>query len=190
MLRCKKTMKCALHLHTNLSDGAYSPEELIRVYADLGFGCVCITDHDFLLRDDYVRRVLGCRRRGLLVLAGVEADYEPWHHHHLVRVMGEKETLHILAHPSAYYLSVADVNRRLKSEPFPIEAVEVTHRGFYTPDFDIPEIEAVKVASDDAHEPHDCGRAWVEVPDTTDPDRVIRSVRAGDCALRFYRNSR
>ena len=180
-------MKCALHLHTTLSDGSYRPEQLIRVYAELGFGCVCITDHDFLLRDDYARQVLALPRHGMMVLAGVESDYEPWHHHHLLRVMGNTDTLHVLAHPSAYHLSVEDVNRRLRSEPFPIEAVEVSHRGFYTPAYDTPAIAAVKVATDDAHEPYECGRAWVEVPDTKDPDQVIRSIRAGDCAARFYR---
>ena len=182
-------MKCALHLHTNLSDGALSPQEMVQAYADLGFGCVCLTDHEFLLRDHYARAIAALDPCGMVVLAGVEVDYEPWHYHHLLRILGEKETLHVLAHPSAYFLSVAEVNARLVTAPFPIEAVEVSYRGFYTPAYDTPEVTAVKVASDDAHEPNDCGRAWIELPESRRPDAILRAIKAGDCRVRFFRNS-
>jgi len=181
-------MKCALHVHTNLSDGALFLDEALKIYADHGFGCVAITDHEFLLRDNYPVLVREAKACGLLVLAGVEVDYEPWHYHHLLRILGERETLHVIAHPASYYLEAAEVVARLNSEPFKIDAIEITHRGFYTPAYDIPAIPVPKIASDDAHEPHDCGRAWIEMADTRDPDRVIRAVKAGDFRAAFFRN--
>jgi DNA polymerase III alpha subunit len=178
-------MKCALHVHTSLSDATLSPDEVLKVYADLGFGLVAITDHEFLLRDNYVELVRGARHCGMAVAAGVEADWQPWNYHHLLRIAGERETLHVLAHPAAYYLEIEEVNERLASAPFAVDAVEITHRGFYTPKYDTGLIAAPKIATDDAHEPPECGRAWIETADTRDVDRALRAVKAGDFEVRF-----
>lgn len=182
-------MKCALHVHTNLSDGCMELEEAVRIYADLGFGCVAITDHEFLLRKNYTSMVERTKKYGMVVLAGMEIDYVPWHYQHLLRVDGDKETLNIMCHPSAYYLEIDEVIKRLDSEPFPIDAVEISYRGFYTPKYDTDSIEVPKIASDDSHEPRDCGRAWIEMDEVRDPDEIIRRVRAGDFKARFYRSS-
>ncbi len=37
--------KVGLHIHTNISDGRLSPEEMAEVYAKAGFDAVAITDH-------------------------------------------------------------------------------------------------------------------------------------------------
>lgn len=37
-----------LHTHTTNSDGALSPEETAAAYADLGYGFLCLSDHDTL----------------------------------------------------------------------------------------------------------------------------------------------
>ena len=37
--------KIGLHIHTNLSDGKCSPEEVARIYKDAGFDAIAITDH-------------------------------------------------------------------------------------------------------------------------------------------------
>jgi hypothetical protein len=183
-------MKCALHVHTNLSDAAFAPEEVVKIYADLGFGAVAITDHEFLLRDNYVTTITQLPRYGMIVLAGVELDYPPWNYQHLIRIQGEHETLHLMPHPASYYLELDEVRARLHSEPFAIDAIEITHRGFHTPLYDTAALAIPKIATDDAHEPGDCGRAWIETPDTTDPDRLIRAIRAGDCQPQFFRNSK
>ncbi len=39
-------MKCDLHIHTNFSDGIYSPQQIITMAKERGLGCVAITDHD------------------------------------------------------------------------------------------------------------------------------------------------
>jgi hypothetical protein len=178
-------IKCALHVHTNLSDGAMDPEEAIRIYQDLDFQVVAVTDHEFMCRDFYPARVRALSRPGLMALAGVEIDYEPWHYQHLVRIQGESETLHVLAHPANYYLETGEVLARLGSTPFPIDAIEITQRGSYAPAYDLPSIGVPKIATDDAHEPGDCGRAWIELERATSPDQVIRAIKAGDFAVRF-----
>jgi hypothetical protein len=42
-----------------------------------------------------------------------------------------------------------------------------------------------KIASDDAHELSEVGRAWIEVPKTKSPDRLLQAVKAGDFSLGF-----
>jgi predicted metal-dependent phosphoesterase TrpH len=37
--------KLGLHLHTKLSDGAKSPEEVAKVYKQAGFDAIAFTDH-------------------------------------------------------------------------------------------------------------------------------------------------
>jgi len=38
--------KSALHVHTTDSDGKFGPRETVQFYAQRGYGCVCLTDHD------------------------------------------------------------------------------------------------------------------------------------------------
>lgn len=182
-------MKCALHVHTNLSDGSMELDEAVRIYADLGFGCVAITDHEFLLRKNYESLIERTQRYGMVVMTGIEIDYIPWHYQHLLRVHGHEDTLNVMCHPSAYYLEIDEVINRLNSEPFPVDAIEITYRGFYTPKYDSDLIGVPKIASDDAHEPGDCGRAWIEMEDSRDPDEIIKRIRAGDFRAGFYRGS-
>lgn len=39
-------MKCDLHMHSNMSDGIFSPEDLIDMAKSRGLDCISITDHD------------------------------------------------------------------------------------------------------------------------------------------------
>ena len=177
-------MKCALHVHTNLSDGAFSPEEMVKAYADLGFGAVAITDHAFMVKPGFEDR-LRKMNSGLLVLPGLELDWEPWHYHHLLRIQGRKETLHVLCHPQAYYLEIPRILERIQGAPFPIDAVEVTLRGFYTQEYNTPQIPVPKIASDDAHEMSEVGRAWIETPKVKSADQLLKAIKAGDFSLGF-----
>ena len=40
------TGKVDLHIHTNISDGRFSPEEIVRKAVELGLGTIAICDHD------------------------------------------------------------------------------------------------------------------------------------------------
>ena len=43
-----KKLYCDLHVHSNLSDGKYSPEELIKKGLRTGLSVLCITDHNIV----------------------------------------------------------------------------------------------------------------------------------------------
>ncbi len=135
------TLKGALHTHTTCSDGQLEPEELVRVYRELGFQFVAITDHDHLLRRDYWDR-LPTGDADFLVFKGVELTVFERGYVHVGEIRGDSETLRIFNHPSIYNMSVekvidvlAAIDKRLA-----IDCVEVTHHGRYTPQFDIPEL--------------------------------------------------
>ena len=65
-----------LHMHTNYSDGRWSPEQLIDFLVSEGFALVSITDHD---RVDTVAGIQElAAQQNLPVLAGVEMSTQ-WH---------------------------------------------------------------------------------------------------------------
>jgi len=59
--------------------------------------------------------------------------------------------LHVFNHPSELDLPISKVLERIQAigQQFPLDAVEITSKGFRTPEFDIPEIPYVKIATDD-----------------------------------------
>jgi predicted metal-dependent phosphoesterase TrpH len=59
-----------LHIHTNASDGSYSPFEIIALARKRGIGAIAFTDHDTI---DGVEAVSGSRELdGIRFLTGVE----------------------------------------------------------------------------------------------------------------------
>jgi hypothetical protein len=177
-----------LHAHTLFSDGVKSPAELIAAYEALGYDFLAITDHDDWVTSDYWRALRSLAPQ-LLLFQGVEISYQAFPQH-VGRVIGDRETLHVLNHPARYKLSVAETVARmriLRGEGFPIEAIEITDTGRYRPLYDSPEIPLVKIATDDAHRPLQFGRAWIEVEAPRDRDARIRAIRAGNFALGFAR---
>jgi hypothetical protein len=63
-----------LHVHTSMSDGTFTPEEVVRIAADRGLSAIAITDHDT------VAGVLRGKRKGaelgIEVVSGVEISTE------------------------------------------------------------------------------------------------------------------
>ena len=45
----KNFYKGNMHCHSNLSDGYFSPEELKKIYKDMGYSFLAITDHEFFV---------------------------------------------------------------------------------------------------------------------------------------------
>ena len=181
-------MKCALHTHTTFSDGQLSPEEMVQAYRDQGFDCVAITDHKFMVPPNYSNYLerLGQKLQGqVMVLAGAEIDFEPWSSHHLIEIPGKNDLLRILCHPRAYFLTPGQVNGRIQAAPFKIDCIEVSHRGFYTPEYDLDEISCPKIATDDSHELYDIARCWIETERFADPDSLFRAIRAGDFQIKM-----
>ena len=63
-----------LHLHTNFSDGAYSPEELVKKAKDTGLVAISVVDHDTVLG---VKSAMEAgRAQGVEVIPGIELTAE------------------------------------------------------------------------------------------------------------------
>jgi hypothetical protein len=173
-------LKGALHVHTTCSDGNLSIRETVDVYENLGFDFIALTDHDYLLRRGCYDDV-GRLTTKLLIFTGVEMTVFEKGYIHISRIEGDREILHIFNHPADLDLSVQKVIERITAVAlrFPIDAVEITSKGFKTPEFDTPLIPYSKVASDDSHTRSGCGRAWIEMDCTRDKDAIIKAIRKG-----------
>ena len=63
-------MKCDLHIHSNCSDGIFSPEALVDMAKARGLDCIAITDHDTF--DGVCRAKQHAEEVGLKYLVGAE----------------------------------------------------------------------------------------------------------------------
>ena len=63
-----------LHLHTNYSDGTFSPEELVARAFKLGFGTIALTDHDTV--EGCARAAVACAAAGMDFIPGAELTAE------------------------------------------------------------------------------------------------------------------
>jgi len=115
----------------------------------------------------------------LIVFTGMELTIFEKGYLHVNRIDGDREILHIFNHPAELDLPVPKVVERIQAvaRRLPIDAVEVTTKGFRTPEFEIDAIPFPKVATDDAHTLQGCGRAWVEMDCARKKDSIIRSIK-------------
>jgi histidinol phosphatase-like PHP family hydrolase len=173
-------LKGALHTHTTKSDGKLTPEEVLRAHRDQGYDFIALTDHDFLMMPTAYRDVPD-EFEGMLVFKGVERTIFARGYLHYNEIPGDNEVLRIFNHPAEYDFTVPQVIERLDEirRSVEIHACEVSEKGFYTPAFDIPEIDLPKVVSDDSHTREAIGRAWVEVECARERDAILRAIKAG-----------
>ena len=174
-------LKGALHVHTTCSDGTLTVPEAVKVYEGLGFDFVALTDHDHLLRPhcyDGVELI----DTEVIVFLGVELTVFEAGYVHVNKIQGDDEVLHIFNHPADMDLSVPAAIDKIDAvaQKLPLDAIEVTSKGFLTPEYDIPEIPLPKIASDDSHTKAGCGRAWIELDCAPDKDAILRAVKRGD----------
>ena len=187
-------LKGALHTHTTCSDGDLTPAELLAVYRDLGFDFVALTDHDWLMRPDAYADVPD-EFDGMLVYKGIERTVFSQGYVHVNQIPADAQgpnVLNILNHPAQYYMTVKEVVdciRDLESS-LPIHAVDVTLKGFYTPEYDVDAIPYPKVATDDAHTRKGCGRAWVEVACPKGHGAIIQAVKNGLARICYNQTAR
>lgn len=77
-------MKCDLHIHTNYSDGKYSPEKVVKFAYDVGLTYISITDHDTVsgvpIAMEYGKKY------GLKVIPGIE--FSSVYHDKDVHILG------------------------------------------------------------------------------------------------------
>src|SRR5262245_4742182 len=180
-------LKGNLHAHTTFSDGRRPVDQVIARYRDLGYDFLAITDHDDRILDDYWFNIPAGDDR-LLVLPGVELNYEPLSQH-VGKVIGDRETLYVLNHPARYALTVDEALHRIRvirAAGLPIDAVEITDTGEYRPEYDVDAFALARIATDDSHRDPDFGRAWIEVDaPTRSADAILRAVKAGDFRVGF-----
>jgi len=175
-------LRGALHVHTTCSDGNLTVAQAVEVYSSLGFDFIALTDHDYLLRKGSYERILEELHTSLIVFCGVEMTVFEKGYVHVNRIEGVSEVLHIFNHPGELDLPLAKVLDRIGavSEKLPLDAVEITSKGFYSPEYDIPAIRYPKVATDDSHTREGCGRAWIETGCRRNKDSIIRAIKRGD----------
>lgn len=174
-------LKGALHVHTTCSDGELTVAEVVGIYESLGFDFIALTDHDYLLRPNCYD-VIKTLRTDMIIFKGLELTVFEKGYVHVNRIKGDTERLHIFNHPAELDLPMEKVIDRITTvaKRFPIDAVEVTTKGFRTPEYEIPEIPYVKVATDDSHTRIGCGRAWIEMDCPKTKDGIIKAIRNND----------
>lgn len=64
----KPFFKGNLHCHTTQSDGVLSPDEVKKLYRDLGYDFLAITDHRTVTEETH-------QESGMLILSGIEMDF-------------------------------------------------------------------------------------------------------------------
>ncbi len=174
-------LKGGLHIHTTCSDGELTILEVIRIYSQLGFDFIALTDHDYLMRPDCYG-ILDRIDTDMLLFKGVELTVFEKGYVHVNRICGDTENLHIFNHPSELDLPIEKVVQRIAAvaQQYPLDAVEVTSKGFRTPEYETDEIPFHKIATDDSHTRLGCGRAWIEMDCPRDKDSILRAIRKGD----------
>lgn len=178
-------LKGQLHTHTTFSDGTLNPQQLADVYAELGFDFIAFTDHDHLMKSSYLEMIQNIKSN-MIILNGIELTVHCSKGYvHVNRIEGKEGILHIFNHPADYDLSLKDTISMIAEVAalYPLDAVEVTNHGFYTPQFDTPNIPYIKVAADDCHNRLGCGRGWIEVDAPREKDAILTAIKAG-----FFRN--
>lgn len=78
-------MKSDLHIHTNYSDGVFSPEKIVNAAIDANLDVIALTDHDNILSycvaQNYIQKLKNENKKTIEVIQGIEVntmfqDYE------------------------------------------------------------------------------------------------------------------
>lgn len=74
-------MKGDYHIHTNYSDGVFSPEKIVDLALDAGLQAISLTDHDNILSYNVAKEYLKTKEIDLKIIQGIEVntlykDYE------------------------------------------------------------------------------------------------------------------
>ena len=67
-------MKADFHIHTNYSDGIYSPEKIVDLTVEHGLEVISLTDHDNVLSYDVAKKYIDDNNINLELIRGVEIN--------------------------------------------------------------------------------------------------------------------
>ena len=73
-----------LHIHTNLSDGTFSPEKVVSYASEIGLDCIAVCDHDVV--DGVEAAIEAGKKYRVEVIPGVELTAEK--NGHEVHILG------------------------------------------------------------------------------------------------------
>jgi len=178
-----KTIKLSLHNHTYMSDGYFSPEELLKFLHLKGFDVVAITDHR-------VHTIPAEVPEGLLFIDGIEY----WSDYHRGEIVGlapdisspvlSSTKLAWFAHPKYYYGDL-DFMRKCILGNESIYGAELWNNRERQLDEDREEQfgkeGALLFAVDDLHVPSQVMYNWMEMEvDSVDVDTVVENLKSGD----------
>jgi hypothetical protein len=175
-------LKGCLHTHTTCSDGKLSPQEVAHEYESRGYDFIAFTDHDYLLKPNY-REIYGQVKTNMIIFYGIELSVFINGNIHVTKIEGEKEVLHIFNHIGEYDFTPEQLLTRLVEleKKYPLDAVEITTKGYRDMIFESLDIAYPKLASDDSHTRGGIGRAWIELDAQRRKDSIIRAIKAGKC---------
>lgn len=174
-------LKGCLHVHTTCSDGKLSPQEMADAYESRGYDFLAFTDHDYLLKPNY-REMYDRVKTGMIIFHGMEITVYVRGYLHVGKIEGDTETLRIFNHIGEYNMSPEQVLERLAvlETMYPLDAVEITTKGFRDAAFESLDLRYPKIASDDSHTLVGVGRAWVELDAAREKDSILRSIKEGN----------
>jgi len=75
MERILKNLYVDLHIHSTFSDGALTPEEIVKYASKSGLAAISITDHDST--DATISAIMAGKELGVEIVPGVELSVEP-----------------------------------------------------------------------------------------------------------------
>jgi hypothetical protein len=158
-----------------------TPQQIADAYEERGYDFIAFTDHDYLLKPNY-REIYSRVKSEMIIFTGIELTVFVKGYIHVNRIEGDEEELHIFNHISEYDLTPGQVLERLADleKQFPIDAVEITAKGFRERIFEDMELSYPKIASDDSHNTVGIGRAWIEMDAGRSKDSIIRAIKRGD----------
>jgi hypothetical protein len=174
-------LKGCLHTHTTCSDGELSPQEVADAYESKGYDFIAFTDHDYLLKRNYMDRYRQVKTN-MIIFYGIELTVFVNGYVHVTKIKGDRKLLHIFNHIGGYDFSPEQLLVRLAEleKMYPLDAVEITKKGFRDKAFESLDIAYPKIASDDSHTPVGIGRAWIELDAQRGKDAIIKAVQEGE----------
>jgi predicted metal-dependent phosphoesterase TrpH len=174
-------LKGALHIHTTCSDGELTPQEAASAYEERGYDFIAFTDHDYLLKKN-CRDIYAQVRSRMILFHGIELTVFVKGYVHVNRIEGDKDVLHVFNHIGEYDLTLEQIKDRTEciAKRFPLDAVEITTKGFRQKEIESLDLPYPKIASDDLHTRVGIGRAWIELDAQRDKDHIIQTIRRGE----------
>ena len=180
-------VKCSLHNHTTMSDGALSPGQLLHELARRGFKVIAITDHNCWTLPHELQMP-----EDIIFLNGVEWTFR-WHIIKLElplepgnRAFDWRDRIDLaridwLAHPARYGLSVEKIREIVRA--YKLDGVEKCNRNQIQYQGHIDDM--IEVGVDDCHDISMIGKNWIEIEvDSFDKETVIEKIKSGDFVIK------